>query len=149
MATTVSIAFHIVRVLLVILLALIFLISTIYFIRAIDAIGDDVDEARETHYGHTHEVEDTPLNFESRGRWDPYNKGDDNGDGEENWASPKGRLILGKQQTEYGVTHSHQKHHHIISLIIWVVLTLFAAILSLAGIIGALCLNPCMVSLEM
>lgn len=142
MATAVSIAFHIVRVVLVILLAIIFLISTIYFIRTIDAIGDDVDEARETHWGHTHEVEETPLNIERGGKYDPY----EDDDVEHNIASPTGRLILGKQQNEYAVTKSREKHHHIISLIVWVVLTLFAAILSLAGILGALCLNPCMVS---
>ena len=146
-ATAVSIAFHIVRVVLSILLAIIFLISTIYFIRTIDAIGDDVDEARETHWGHTHEVEDTPLNVEgsSKTSWhDQYDEYD--AEREVNVASPTGRLILGKQHKHYAVTESKGQQQHIISLIVWVVLTLFAAILSLAGILGAICLNPCMVS---
>lgn len=145
---TISVAFHVVRLLLVVLLALIFLISTVYFIRTIDAIGDDVDEARETHWGHTHEVEETPLNIEGSsgggGKFDPYET-DSAGDREENVASPRGRLILGKNYNEYAVTRSRAKQQHIVSLIVWVVLTLFAAILSLAGIIGALCGNMCMV----
>ncbi len=145
---TISVAFHVVRLLLVVLLALIFLISTVYFIRTIDAIGDDVDEARETHWGHTHEVEETPLNIEGSsgggGKFDPY-EADSAGDREENVASPRGRLILGKNYNEYAVTRSRAKQQHIVSLIVWVVLTLFAAILSLAGIIGALCGNMCMV----
>lgn len=135
-STPISVAFHVVRVLLVLLLAIIFVFSLYYFIKAIDAIGDDVDVARETHFGH--EVEEDGLEVEKEGKYDPYEDYYD-----EFEVRPKGRLIKG--QHRFRITNSKHKHQHIISLIVWVVLTLFASILSLAGILGVLCHNPFMV----
>ena len=99
-----SCALMTVRVLLVIVLTILFIISAIYFVISIDAIGDDIDVARETHLTH-----------------DPY-----------------GRHM-------YGVTDSTKKENHITSLIIWVVVTMMAAIFSAAGIIGTIWINPCLV----
>ena len=100
-----SCALMTVRVLLVIVLTILFIISAIYFVISIDAIGDDIDVARETHLTH-----------------DPY-----------------GRHM-------YGVTDSTKKENHITSLIIWVVVTMMAAIFSAAGIIGTIWINPCLVT---
>src|SRR6185437_833841 len=83
----------IVRILLIITLVVLFLISGYYFIISIDAIGDDIDVARETHLTH-----------------------DDDG------------------HHLFGVTNSTRKEDHITSLIVWVVITMMAAIFSAAGI---------------
>ncbi|KPM07241.1 hypothetical protein QR98_0057300 [Sarcoptes scabiei] len=141
----VEILFQVIRFILVILFSIIFIISTIYFIRAIDAIGDDVEEARETHFGHEIEENDF-LGIPINPKFDPY---------EDYEANPNDRLKIGRlvkknrpdqlKHPHYRITNSRYKQQHIVSLIIWVVLTLFCAILSLAGVLGALFLNPCMV----
>lgn len=156
-------AYHIIRVILVILLGLIFLVSLIYFIKAIDAIGDDVEQARETHWGH--EVEESDLighrvlhPDEIEENTDDsttdveklHNRPEEEDDFEVNikhpsvvHRDPRGRLITGHHH--FTVTKSDHKQHHIVSLIIWVVLTLFCAILSMGGIIGVFCDNACLV----
>ncbi|KAH7638283.1 uncharacterized protein LOC124497131 [Dermatophagoides farinae] len=139
-----EITFQAIRIILVILLAIIFIISTIYFIRAIDAIGDDVDEARETHFGH--EIEENVYESTRNSRFDPYEDyGDDYNHQNHQHNKKKGGRLIKSGHHHYRVTNSELKQHHIISLIVWVVLTLFCAILSLAGILGAIFLNPCMV----
>ncbi|XP_054166680.1 uncharacterized protein LOC128964145 [Oppia nitens] len=45
----------------------------------------------------------------------------------------------------FGITNSDNKEDHITSLIIWVVITMMAAIFSTAGIIGTIWINPCLV----
>lgn len=158
--TRVIIAYEVVRALLAILLALIFLVATIYFIKAIDAIGDDVEEARETHWGH--EVEEAPFIFRPRVKHPDEEEEEEettgnNKEGTEEEgddivtvyrrpSSHRGRLITGHHH--FTVTKSQHKQHHIISLIIWVVLTLFCAILSLAGILGVFCENSCLVNAQ-
>ncbi len=102
-----SIPLTIVRVLLVIVLIILFVISAYYFIISIDAIGDDIDVARETH-----------LTHKSDGH-----------------------------QHIFGITQSSKKENHITSLIIWVVITMMAAIFSGAGIIGTIWINPCLVKI--
>ncbi len=93
-----------VRILLVVVLLILFVISSIYFVISIDAIGDDIDVARETHLTH----------------------------------NEKGGHI-------FGITNSIKKENHITSLIIWVVITMMAAIFTAAGIIGTIWINPCLV----
>ncbi|CAG2120075.1 unnamed protein product, partial [Medioppia subpectinata] len=70
----------------------------------IDAIGDDIDVAGETHLIH----------------------------------DPDGHHL-------YGVTNSTRKEDHITSLIVWVVVTMMAAIFTVAGVIGTVWINPCLV----
>nr|XP_027194028.1 uncharacterized protein LOC113788772 [Dermatophagoides pteronyssinus] len=141
-----EILFQSIRFILIILLVIIFIISTIYFIRAIDAIGDDIDRAGETHFGHEIEEnipdDDNLLVSRKNSRFDPYKDSED-----DHYRNEKtGRLIKNNGHNHfYRITNSNEKHYHIISLIIWVVLTLFCSILSLVGILGAIFLNPCMV----
>lgn len=144
MTKSVNIFFQVIRIVLIILLAIIFIISTIYFIKAVDAIGDDVEQARETHYGHEiEEVNEPASSGVHHRRFDPY----EDYENEDDFYYKHGGRLLTSGHHHYRITNSRYKQQHIISLIVWVVLTLFCAILSLAGILGALFLNPCLVSL--
>lgn len=101
-----SVAFIVIRILLILVLIILLVVSSIHFIISLNALGDDIDVARETHLTHDHQ----------------------------------GNHI-------FGVTDSSRKEDHISSLIIWVVVTMMAAIFAAAGIIGAIWVNPCLVNI--